>query len=112
MPNCVWIKVTKFMRWFLLSDLTFINRIQVYLDLSSTMVRKYLFPWILGVEKGPQISTCTISKIEWETERLEGKQASFVLQNDKHRKHYEQILVYYNDTFEQVCKKKLMDGLA
>jgi len=48
---------------FYVSDLSFIKKTQVHLLQSSTMVRKYLKPSIVGIEKGPLISQWIISKM-------------------------------------------------
>lgn len=49
------------------SDFNLMRNNQVNLLISSTIVRKYLYLIIDGVDNGPQISICTKSKTELET---------------------------------------------
>ena len=55
-------KVTKFSKILTTSDFCFKRKIHVYLEWSSTIVKKYLWPWIDGIEYSPHISTRIKSK--------------------------------------------------
>lgn len=74
--NCVVTRLKKNWMNYLVWDLWFIRWTQVYLLKSSIMVRKNCEPLVYFVEKGPHISTWTISKGNFEVLLLIG--------NDKH----------------------------
>jgi hypothetical protein len=63
----------------LVSDLLFMEKIQVCLDLSSTIVKKYLCPKRERIERGPHMSICTKSNIFSKTELLLLKDILFCL---------------------------------
>ena len=54
--NCVWIKTTKFSKILTTTNFYFKGKIHVYLEY-STMVNKYLWPWINDIEYGSHTST-------------------------------------------------------
>ena len=53
----------------------------MYLEKSSTTVRKYRCPWIEGVEIGPQTSMCIRSKAQTDLELLVEKGNRFCFAN-------------------------------
>jgi len=75
--NCVWTKVTKFSKILTTSDFCFKRKIYVYIEQSSTMVKKYLLPWIDGIEYGPHRSTWIKSKHFLDLDVLRGKGSLF-----------------------------------
>ena len=77
--NCSFTMLTKYCKRFLVLDLSFIKYIQVNRDLSSTMVRKYLWPKTEGTPNGPQMSTWIKSKHLADLEELTGNGNLFIL---------------------------------
>jgi len=75
--NCVWIKTTKSSKILTTSDFYFNGKTHVYLEKSSTMVKKYLWPWIDDNEYGPHILTWIKSKHFLDLDPLRGKGSLF-----------------------------------
>lgn len=67
MLNSVWIIDAKDLMRDDASDFNFMRNNQANLVLWSTIVKKYLYPIIDGVDRGPQISICTKSNAKLET---------------------------------------------
>lgn len=72
------------------SDLDCIIKVQVYLEQSSTRVKKYLKPVYVGVLKGPQTSHWIMSKTSLATWLLNGKASLLCLARDKYDMGYNQ----------------------
>jgi len=75
--NCVWTKITKFSKVLTTSNFCFKGKIHVYLEYSLTMVKKYLWPWIDGIEYGPHTCIWINSKHFLDLNVLIGKESLF-----------------------------------